>query len=173
MKQTPCGSKNVLISSIETGYYKLLGIETSEEDGPRPSEKIAEDEEKEEKINSIQINLAQITFKYRMSLVGMNKFSSVIMNQLGSKKEMKDIFNSYVEVLESQGTTFAEMFKMFDDIMARGFIQTIDKSFTEELIESFTEEEVIDESHMPLVEEMASDESVKLSDIVNDKTSRY
>ena len=162
--------KNVLISSIETGYYKLLGIETSEEDGPRPSEKIAEDEEKEEKINSIQINLAQITTNIECLLVGMNKFSSVIMNQLGSKRDMKDIFNSYVEVLESQGTTFAEMFKMFDDIMARGFIQTIDKSFTEELIERTTEEEVIDESHMPLVEEMASDESVKLSDIVNDKT---
>ena len=45
---------------------------------------------------------------------------------------MKDIFNSYVEVLESE-TTFAEMFKMFDDIRTRGFIQTMDKSFTEEL----------------------------------------
>lgn len=162
--------KNVIISSIEMGYYKLIGLETSEQDEPRPSEKIEEDEEKEAEINSIQINLAQITTNIECLLVGMNKFSSVIMNQLGNKKEMKDIFNSYVEVLESQETTFAEMFKMFDDIRTRGFIQTMDKSFTEELIERTTEEEVIDESHMPLVEEMASDESVKLSDIVNDKT---
>ena len=163
--------KNVLISSIETGYYKLLGIETSEEDGPRPSEKIAEDEEKEAEINSIQINLAQITTNIECLLVGMNKFSSVIMSQLGNKREMKNIFNSYVEVLESQETTFAEMFKMFDDIRGRGFIQTMNKSFTKELNERTTaEEEIIDESHMPLVEEMASDESVQLRDIANLQT---
>ncbi len=163
--------KNVFISSIEMGYYKLIGLETSKEDTPKPSEKMEEDEEKEAEINSIQINLAQITTNIECLLIGMNKFSSVIMNQLGNKAEMKDIFNSYVEVLESQETTFAEMFKMFDDIRSRGFIQTMDKSFTEELREStITEEEIIDESHVPLVEEMASDESVKLSDIIDSKT---
>ena len=41
--------KNVIISSIEMGYYKLIGLETSEQDEPRPSEKI-EDEEKEAEI---------------------------------------------------------------------------------------------------------------------------
>ena len=163
--------KNVFLSSIEMGYHKLLGLKRAEESEPRPPEKLEEDEAIESEINDVQINLAQITTNLECLLVGMNKFSSVIMNQLGNSSEMKDIFNSYVEVLESQETTFAEMFKMFNAIQSRGFIQTLDKSFTEELRErTVIEEDILDESHLPLVEEMATDESVKLSDIIDSKT---
>lgn len=163
--------KNVFLSSIEMGYHKLLGLDRSKESSPRPPDKLEEDEATEEEINSIQINLAQITTNLECLLIGMNKFSSIIMTHLGSKSVMKDIYNSYVEVLESQETTFAEMIRMFDVIRSRGFIQSVNKSFTEELLErTVIKEDVLDESHIALVEEMATDESVQLSDILDSST---
>ena len=160
--------KNIFLSSIEMGYYKLIGLERSKKDTPRPIEKMDDERKVEEEINSVQVNLAQITTNIECLLIGMNKFSSLIMSQIGNKSDMVEIFNSYVEILESQETTFSEMFKMFDSISSRGFIHTMDKSFTEELEETTVDkEDIIDESHIPLVNAMASDESVQLSDIID------
>ena len=155
--------KNLMLSSIELQYYKILGSERTV-----PCESKDETLEEDEILEHIETGLSQIVTNLECVLIAMDKYSNEIMNSIsGVDHEKKEVIYKLRNTIETSSTTFSEMFSMLSSIKNRGFIATVtmDRSIEDES-DDVEEGYEIDDSHLTIINELDTlEDDLKLEDL--------
>ena len=155
--------KNLMLSSIELQYYKILGSERT-----MPCESKDEALQEDKILENIETGLTQIITNLECLLIAMDKYSNEIMNSIsGLDHEKNEVIEKLRNTIETSSSTFSEMFTMLSDIKKRGFITLVAAArLLEDEGDDVGEDIGLDDSHLTIINELDTlEEDLKVEDL--------